>query len=115
MSCHTYDLLGSRALRRGFAWRFVFRRRIHPIRQPVDLTGCVARLEIYDTQHPRRAAWGFDTGLLGADGVTEFELTAADTADITCTAARYRVLFVDAEGEQTVYLTGRLAVLEKDL
>jgi hypothetical protein len=112
-------LLGPFALRRGFPWRFAFRRLAAPARHPVDLTGCAARLEIYDALRPRHLPWVFSTAsgeitLGGAAGTFACHLTAAATAPIHATAGRYRIVFTDSLGDEQVFLFGRLAILEHD-
>jgi len=116
----TFDLLGDHAITRNFSWRFSFRRLQpgkHPQnRQPVDLTGLTARLEIFDTQKARNTPHVFSTEHpLGEDGEVAFVLSGAETRSIPITAARYRVVFSDPSGEQSVLLRGRLAVLEEKL
>jgi hypothetical protein len=112
MTAAVFDLIGQHAITRGCAWRFVFRRQ-QANRIPVDLTGLTARLEVFDTQKARQAPSVFASeGTLGADGEVVFDLTGDQTRSIRATAARYRILFVDSAGEATVFLRGRLALLE---
>jgi len=118
-AANTFDLIGDHAITRNFSWRFSF-RRLQPgkhHRQPVDLTGLTARLEIFNTQSGQRGSPRiFQTEqALGEDGEVAFSLTGAETRSIPITAARYRVVFTDPSGEQAVLLRGRLAVLEEKL
>jgi hypothetical protein len=110
-----YDLLGDCAVVRGLPWSLFFTRRQHD-RAPIDLTGCAARLEVFDTRRPR-APWVFSTTsghiTLGGDaGTVDIALSGEDTAQIRTTAARYRIVFTDSQQHDAIYLRGRLAVLE---
>ncbi|GHU38471.1 hypothetical protein AGMMS50256_37810 [Betaproteobacteria bacterium] len=111
MSRANYDIKGSRAIQRGFSWRFVFTRR-QKNRQPVDLTGLSARFELRDSANPETPAIVFtsDEGkiVLGdATGTVEILLTAGDTAAIDFRhAARYRLIFSDNLGDPEVFLAG---------
>ena len=114
----TFDLLAPYAITRGFPWKLALTRlQSRTPRVPVDLTGMTARLEIYDTQHCRRPPWTFDSAtghiaLVGATGEVDIRLSAADTQGIAATACRYRIVFAGAAGAESIFLRGRLAVLE---
>jgi hypothetical protein len=117
MAATEFDLTGIHALERGFPWTFAFTRKNPDRRTPVDLSGTTARLEIFDTQHPRKPPVVFSTAsghvtLGGAAGSFTCSLSAPDTALLNITAARYRVIFTDGQGADDLYLRGRLAVLE---
>jgi hypothetical protein len=112
------DLTGAYAITRGFPWALPL-TRLQPVRPrtPVDLTGMTARFEIFDTLAQRRPPWVFSTDsghitLGGATGAVDITLAAADTRSIRATACRYRLLFTDSLGDESVFLRGRLAVLE---
>lgn len=109
-----FDLTGRFALQRGMSWSLKLRCLTHPGRRPVDLTGMTATLEIYDTQGETPPVEFAPAAPLGDEGTMEWALSPEQTAALTLTAARYRI--VRAKGAQrSVYLRGRLAVLESDL
>jgi hypothetical protein len=117
MATTEFDLLDIHALTRGFPWSLDFTRKNPDRRTPIDLTGCAARLEIFDTQRTRRPPWVFSTTsghitLGGSAGTFACWLSAADTTALDATAARYRIIFTDSQGNDDLYLRGRLAVLE---
>jgi len=115
MAATTFDLIGGYAIERGFAWSFGF-RRLQRNRHPVDLTSLTARLEIFNTQRERGTPLSYPTETtLGADGWVTFRLTGTETRAIAATAGRYRIIFRGASGEETVFLRGRLAILEPPL
>lgn len=112
-----FNLLGEHAIERGFPWSLRFTRKNPDRKTPVDLTGYAARLEIFDTQRARGAPRVYSTAsghvvLNAPKGEFVCKLVAAETAALGVTAARYRVIFTDSQGEETVLLRGRLAVLE---
>jgi hypothetical protein len=116
----SFDLIGQYALTRGFPWHLPLTRlqSARP-RRPVDLTGMRARFEVYDTLRQRHRPWVFSTDsghlTLGDEaGTVDIRLAAEDTARITATACRYRLIFLDSWGRGAVLLRGRLAVLEHD-
>jgi hypothetical protein len=107
------DLVGAYGLQRGFVWNFTF-RRLQPSRQPVDLTGLSARLEIFSTQRATETPVAvLESGPLGADGRVVFGMTGDETRALPTSAARYRIIFADGAGNRAVFLRGRLAVLEE--
>ena len=111
-----FDLIGDYALRRAFPWRLSVRRlQPGPARKAVDLTGMSARFEIYDNLCARRPPWTFAVVIdAPPTGGGLIDMSADDTRAIQTTAARYRLLFTDSLGDESVLLTGRLAVLESD-
>ena len=111
------DLLGARyAICRGFPWSVTFRRREPgPGRRPIDLTGFTARFEVYDSLREHRPPWMFGALIEAPQtGVVKIPLRADDTRALRTTAARYRLVFTDSLGDESVLLYGRLAVLESD-
>lgn len=116
MSLATYDIKGPRAIERGFPWRFAFTRRQKVGRQPVDLSGCAARLEIRDTASPHADTLTYASAdgkiiLGGAAGTVEVRLTGIDTAAIRFRhAVRYRLIFTNSLGEDEIYLSGNVQV-----
>jgi hypothetical protein len=116
-----FDLIGKYAVTRGFPWSLpLMRLQSAKPRVPLDLTGMQARFEIYGTsRHHHRLPWEFSTAtghihLGGAQGTVDIRLGPSDTELIRSTACRYRLIFTDSLGDESILLRGRLAVLEDE-
>ncbi|MDR0717522.1 MAG: hypothetical protein LBF50_08910 [Azoarcus sp.] len=111
-----FDLVGPRyVLRRGLPWSItMWRGAPGPERTPIDMTGCSARFEVTNVLHPPPYpdAVVYPVAVMGASGICHVILSAADTAAIKTTAARYRLVITDSLGNDEVVLYGRLAILE---
>jgi len=114
-----FDLVGDYAIVKGLPWSLRFTRYAGPSKTPVDLTGCSARLVIYNLLDAAALPLGFSTvsghiTLGGALGTVAIELDE-DTAALTAERAAYRLYFTDSLGVETLLLRGRLGLLEEDL
>ena len=111
-----FDLLGRYALVKGLPWSFRMTRRAGPAKTPVDLTGCHARLVLYDLLDGAALPLEFSTAsghivLGGMAGTIAIDLPEADTA-LAAIRARYRLYFTDALGVESLMLRGRFGLLE---
>lgn len=114
MASTVFDLIGKHAIEKGFPWSFIFTRYAGPSKTPVDLTGQVCSLDIYDALSPGAPILSVSTTsgeivLGGATGRTEIDLTAQQTL-ISATTLRYRLVFTDATGRRHPFLHGRLGI-----
>lgn len=117
MAATVFDLVGPYVIEKGLPWDFKFTRFTGPSRVPVDLTDCLARLELYDDQRPGFAPLLFSTesghiNLGNAAGTFHCHLTGSETLAIAITQGRYRLVFTDSIGDEVLYLRGRLGFLE---
>lgn len=109
-----FDLVGPYAMVKGLPWSFELTRKAGG--QPLDLTGCAARLVIIDVLDPTAPALEFSTAsghivLGGAAGTITIELPETLTA-FAATRVRYRLYFTDSLGREGLLLRGRLGILE---
>ena len=116
-----FDLVGPHAIVKGLPWSLRCTRYAGPAKTPVDLTGCSARLVIFDLLGPVAppAARVFTTAgghivLGGAAGTLTISLSDADTA-LAVERASYRLYMTDALGDERLLLRGRLGLLEERL
>lgn len=112
-----FDLLGRYAMVKGLPWSFAFTRKAGPQKTPVDLTGCSARLVIFDLLDAAVLPLEFSTvsghiTLGGVLGTVTIDLDDAETA-LTAERASYRLYFTDALGRETLLLRGRLGLIEE--
>ncbi|MDR0701322.1 MAG: hypothetical protein LBF61_02765 [Azoarcus sp.] len=114
MAARRYDLWDDRyAIRRGMPWSLSVRcRQPDADRTPVDLTGAAIRFEVHDVRV--ESARSFPASTVPETGWAEIVIGAADTATLPG-EARYRIVFTDSLGVESVLLYGRLAVLEATL
>lgn len=117
MSPTAFDLVGRNALRKGLPWSFRL-RRLQPGKTPVDLTGCAARMEIYDALAPRTQSplvtLSSATGeiVLGGAAGTLVAMLGSITSTWSARNLRYRLFFTDSLGIDGLYLYGRLAFMD---
>jgi hypothetical protein len=116
MAATSFDLVGPHAIEKGFPWEFLF-TRLNPDRTPIDLTGCRAELVLLDATDPTAAPLRFNTesghvALGGAEGTTAIRLSGEDTGGIAETHSRYRLTFIDAAGNASLFFRGRVGYLE---
>lgn len=116
-----FDLVGSYMMVKGLPWSLHFTRYAGPARTPVDLTGCDARLLIFDlldlTVPAAPLKFDVTSGhivLGGVAGTVAIDLDDTDTA-LAAERAGYRLYFTDALGVETLLLRGRLGLLEENL
>ena len=116
-----FDLVDSYTMVKGLPWSFRFTRLAGPLKTPVDLTGCSARLVIFDlldTTVPLvPLVFSTVSGhilLGGVAGTVAIDLDETDTA-LAAERASYRLYFTDSLGVETLLLRGRLGLLEEDL
>lgn len=117
MSSTAFDLTGRHAIEKGLPWSLYFTRYAGPARTPVDLTGCAARLEVFDAFTGAllltlSSASAEEITLGGIAGSVAVRLPGAASAAWTATHLRYRFFFTDASGVDRLYLRGRLGLLE---
>lgn len=117
MSPTAYDIVGRHAIRKGLPWSFRL-TRLGPDKQPVDLTGCAARLQIFDALASRSAAplvtltsAAGDIALGGAAGTVAITLGEVSGA-WAVKNLRYRLYFTDSLGAEGLYFYGRLGLLD---
>lgn len=120
MTSTVFDLVGKYAIEKGLPWSFRCTRYAGPARTPVDLTGLVARLDIFDALAPGAPilSVGSASGeivLGGPAGTVDIALSGAQTRTITATHLRYRLTFIDALFVERIYLRGRLGLLDGDV
>lgn len=111
-----FDLVGDYAIVKGLPWSLAFTYRAGPGKTPVDLTGCSARLAIFDLLADG-APVEFSTvsghiALGGAAGTIAVELPESLTG-LAAQRARYRLYLTDAGGKERLLLRGRLALVEE--
>ncbi len=114
-----FDLVGPHTMVKGLPWSFRFTRRAGPAKTPVDLTGCSARLVIFDLLDPAAPPLVFTTAsghivLGGIAGTVAIDLDETDTA-LAAERASYRLYLTDSLGVETLLLRGRLGLLEESL
>lgn len=120
MNSTVFDLVGKRySIEKGQPWNFRFSRFAGPGKTPIDLTGCAARLEIFDAfaggsaEPIVVASSGTGEITIGAiSGVTSIDLAAAVTGSINATNGRYKIYFTDSHGNDRLFLRGRLGFIE---
>lgn len=113
-----FDLLGPYTMVKGLPWSLKFTRRAGPAKTPVDLTGCSARLVVFDLLDQVTPPLTFSTvsghiALGGVAGTVDIDLDETDTA-LAAERASYRFYLTDALGKETLLLRGRLGLLEED-
>jgi hypothetical protein len=115
MSPTAFDITGRRAILKGLPWSFRF-TRLGPDKQPIDLTGCSARLQIFDALASRSApplvtltSAGGEIALGGAAGTVA--ITLGDVSGgFAAKNLRYRLYFTDSLGDEDLYFYGRLGL-----
>lgn len=117
MAAPKFDLVGQYAIEKGLPWRLELTRYAGASKTPVDLTGCQARLVLFDALDPAAVPAEFSTQagqivLGGATGTFICDLAEEETAAITAARGRYRLYFTDSHGRETLYLRGKVAYLE---
>lgn len=118
MTATVFDLTGIHALRKGLPWALRFTRYAGKGKSPVNLTGCAARFEVFDSLAGRAApalvtltSADGDIVLGGTAGTVVIKLGTA-SADWSAKNLRYRLWFTDSLGDETLYFYGRLALLD---
>ena len=112
-----FDLVGPHAIVKGLPWSLRCTRYAGPAKTPVDLTGCSARLVIFDLLDEAALPLEFSTvsGHITLGGVLGTVTIDLDEAATTLTAERasYRLYFTDALGREALLLRGRLGLIEE--
>jgi len=114
-----FDLVGDYAMVKGLPWSLRFTRYAGPAKTPVNLTGCSARLVIFNLLDAAALPLAFSTVsghivLGGMLGTVAIDLDGETTA-LASERATYRLYFTDSLGVETLLLRGRLGLLEEDL
>lgn len=116
-----FDLVGAYSMVKGLPWSFRFTRLAGPAKAPVDLTGCAARLVIFDLLDPAAPPVPLEFSTVsgnivlgGVAGTVAIDLDETDTA-LAAERASYRLYFTDSLGVETLLLRGRLGLIEEDL
>lgn len=117
MTPTAFDLTGRRAILKGLPWSVRF-TRLGPDKQPVNLVGCAARMQIFDALAGRSAAplvtltsVAGDIALGGAAGTVA--ITLGDVSGSwTAKNLRYRLYFTDSLGDEALYFYGRIGLLD---
>ncbi len=120
MTSTVFDLVGKYAIEKGLPWSFRCTRYTGPARVPVDLTGLVARFDVFDALAPGAPVLSVSSAsgeiaLGGVAGTVAIDLSAAQTGAIAATHLRHRLTFIDAQLVERVFLRGRLGLLEGDV
>lgn len=120
MTSTVFDLVGKYSIEKGLPWSFRCTRYAGPAKTPVDLTGLVARLDIFDAFVPGAPVLSVGSAsgeiiLGGIAGTVAAALSAAQTGAIAATHLRYRLTFIDTQFVEHVFLRGRLGLLEGDV
>lgn len=115
MTSTTFDLVGKYAIEKGLPWSFRCARYAGPGRTPVDLTGCSARLEIYNALTSELIATlssaDGDIALGGPAGTVVTALAGAVSGAWSATHLRYRFYFTDSLGVERLFMRGRLGLV----
>ncbi len=114
-----FDLVGDYAIVKGLPWSFRFTRYAGPLKTPVNLTGCSARLVIFNLLGAAALPLAFSTVsghivLGGALGTVAIDLDG-ETTVLAAGRATYRLYFTNSLGIETLLLRGRLGLLEEDV
>lgn len=111
-----YNLDGRHSIVRGLPWSFSFTRRAGKAKAPVDLTGCAARLVVFDTTDPATVQqFVAEITLGGTAGTVNIDLTDAATALVQdFRRPAYRLYMTDALGKESLFLRGRLGIVDEN-
>jgi hypothetical protein len=116
-----FDLVGKYSIVKGLPWSFTLTRRAGANRDPVDLTGCHARMVIYDTlavpEDPPVVPFEVsditgEIALGGILGTIAIDLDDEQTA-MTLQRGAYRLYFTDSGGAESLLLRGRIGLIEE--
>jgi len=112
-----FDLRDHNAMVKGLPWHLGYTHKAGPLKAPVDLAGCSARLVIDNPLDATQAPAEFSTAsghivLGGVTGRVDIDLDETDTL-LAGTRARYRLYFTNSLGKESLLLRGSLALLEE--
>ena len=110
-----FDLVGKHAVVAGLPWSFSFTYRAGAAKAPVDLTGCSARLVIFDSVSETSTPIESNVSLGGAAGTFELDLDEAITAQVAAfEQPRFRLYLTNSLGRERLFMRGRLAVVDEE-
>lgn len=107
-----FDLVGDFSIIRGLPWTFRY-ERTQPPGRPIDLTGCAAEILLLSLSDPTAPAITYPATIVAAEGLTQFDLDEADTQAIPLGYGRYRIYTTNSLGVRSLYMRGRVAVLDE--